>query len=202
VRTRNALIVSAAELFSRDGYEVVSLSAISSRAGVSNGALHFHFPSKAVLAAAVCDAAAQRFGRIVSTERPPRQLGGSLQALVDASHALLWGFGHDVILRAGFDLGDGAEGAGGEDLYERWHAWVEEVVARSAQEGLLSDVAPRDLVATVVGATVGFARLGGHDVRWLSRITLTRFWTLLLPRVASATALRGLVAAGRWAEAS
>ncbi|MFC3572912.1 ScbR family autoregulator-binding transcription factor [Streptomyces yaanensis] len=203
VRTRKALIESAAELFSRDGFELVSLSAISSRAGVSNGALHFHFPSKAALAAAVRDAAAQRFGRIVSAERPPPQLGGSLQALVDTSHALLRGLGHDVILRAGFDLADGAGGAGrGEDLYQRWHAWVEVAVARSAREGLLSDVAPRDLVATVVGATVGFAALGGHDVRWLSSSTLTRFWSLLLPRIASAPALRGLVAGGRRAEAS
>ncbi|MCW7944478.1 hypothetical protein AAW14_21240 [Streptomyces hygroscopicus] len=203
VRTRNALIQSAAELFSRDGFEVVTLSTISARAGVSNGALHFHFPSKSALAAAVRDAAAQRFRRITSGERPPPQLGGSLQALVDASHALLQGLGNDVVLRAGFDLCDGGEGARqGEDLYERWHAWVEDAVIRSAREGLLSDVPPRDLVATVVGATVGFAALGGHDVRWLSRTTLTRFWLLLLPRIASAPALRGVVAAGRLAQAS
>jgi hypothetical protein len=110
---------------------------------------------------------------------------------------------HDVVLRAGFCLDGSAEGAGrGADLYERWQAWVDDAVARCAQEGLLSDVAPRDLVATVVGATVGFAELGGHDVRWLSRMTLTRFWTLLLPRVASAPTLRRVVAAGRPAEAS
>jgi AcrR family transcriptional regulator len=123
VRTRNALIESAAELFGREGYEVVSLSAISARAGVSNGTLHFHFPSKAALATGVRDAAARRFRRIVSAERPPPQLGGSLQSLVDTSHALLQGLGRDVILRAGFDLGGGAEAAGrGEDLYESWHA--------------------------------------------------------------------------------
>ncbi|WP_055490354.1 ScbR family autoregulator-binding transcription factor [Streptomyces sp. TP-A0356] len=203
VRTRNALIESAAELFSRDGFEVVTLSTISARAGVSNGALHFHFPSKAALAAAVRDAAAQRFRRIAAGERPAPHLGGSLQMLVDTSHALLQGLGHDVVLRAGFDLSDGGEGArSGEDLYELWHAWVEDAVLRSAREGLLSDVAPRDLVATVVGATVGFAALGGHDVRWLSRSTLTRFWVLLLPRIASAPAVRGVVAAGRRAEAS
>lgn len=202
VRTRNALIESAAELFGREGYEVVSLAAISARAGVSNGALHFHFPSKAALATGVREAAARRFDRIISAERPPPQLGGSLQALVDTSHALLQGLGRDVILRAGFDLADGVEAAGrGEDLYERWHAWVEDAVVRTAREGLLSDVAPRDLAATVVGATVGFAALGGHDVRWLSRITLTRFWALLLPRVASASAQRVVTASGRRAEA-
>ncbi|MEU6366223.1 ScbR family autoregulator-binding transcription factor [Streptomyces sp. NPDC046931] len=203
VRTRNALIQSAAELFTQDGFEGVSLSMISSRAGVSNGALHFHFPSKAALAAAVRDAAARRFERITSAERPPPQLGGSLQSLVDTSHALLQGLRQDVVLRAGFGLGDGARDAGRSgDLHERWHAWVEDAVVRAAHEGLLSDVAPRDLVATVVGATVGFAALGEYDVRWLSHTTLTRFWSLLLPRIASAPALRGVVAAGRRAEAS
>lgn len=212
VRTRNTLIQSAAELFIQDGFEVVSLSTISARAGVSNGALHFHFPSKASLAAAVRDAAAQRFVRIIAADRPP-QLGGSLQALVDTSHALLQGLGHDVVLRAGFDLEDrpapdgallrSADGVcHGQELHARWHAWVEGAVARSAQEGLLSDVSPRDLVATVVGATVGFAMLGGYDNHWLSRTTLTRFWSLLLPRIASAQALRGVVAAGRPAQVS
>ncbi|MFJ5531635.1 ScbR family autoregulator-binding transcription factor [Streptomyces sp. NPDC093261] len=203
VRTRNALIQSAAELFTQDGFESVSLSAISARAGVSNGALHFHFPSKAALAAAVRDAAVRRFGRITSAERPPPQLGGSLQALVDTSHALLQSLRHDVVLRAGFDLGDRARDARRNgDLYERWHAWVEDAVVRAAHEGLLSDVPQRDLVATVVGATVGFAALGECDVRWLSHTTLTRFWSLLLPRIASAPALRGVAAAGRPAEAS
>ncbi|UXY20352.1 TetR/AcrR family transcriptional regulator [Streptomyces cynarae] len=201
VRTRNALIESAAELFSRDGYEVVSLAAISARAGVSNGALHFHFPSKAALAAAVRGAAAERFDRIVSAERPPPQLGGSLQALVDTSHALLLSLRQDLVLRAGFSLDGVAEDAGrGVSLHERWHAWVEDIVARCAREQLLSDVAPRDLVATVVGATVGFAELGGRDVRWLSRITLTRFWSLLLPRIATAPTQRRVVATGRPAE--
>ncbi|MGW1161899.1 ScbR family autoregulator-binding transcription factor [Streptomyces sp. NPDC002513] len=203
VRTRNALIQSAAELFTQDGFESVALSAISSRAGVSNGALHFHFPSKAALASAVRDAAARRFRRITSAERPPPQLGGSLQALVDTSHALLQGLRHDVVLRAGFDLDDKArDDRPGGSLYGRWHAWVEDAVVRAAHEGLLSDVPPRDLVATVVGATVGFAALGECDVRWLSHTTLTRFWSLLLPRIASARGLRAVVAAGRRAEAS
>lgn len=205
VRTRNALIESAAELFTRDGFEVVSLSTISARAGVSNGALHFHFASKAALAGAVGEAAAQRFGRLTTSERPPPQHGGSLQTLIDTSHALLQGLGDDVILRAGFDLGDGgADGIPrGEDLYRRWHRWVEDAVAGAEREELLAgDVATRDVVAAVVGATVGFAALGGHDVRWLSRTTLTRFWSLLLPRLASASALAVVVASGRVAEAS
>lgn len=101
VRTRNALIESAAELFSKDGFDVVSLSTISTRAGVSNGALHFHFASKAALASAVWEAAAQRLRRITLEGRARSEAaaaaggtgvtgsGGSLQVLVDTTHALL-----------------------------------------------------------------------------------------------------------------
>ncbi|WP_159062215.1 TetR family transcriptional regulator, partial [Streptomyces caniscabiei] len=60
VRTRENLIRSAAEVFDREGYAVASITTISARAGVSNGALHFHFASKAALAEAVAEAAALR----------------------------------------------------------------------------------------------------------------------------------------------
>ncbi|WP_051708030.1 MULTISPECIES: ScbR family autoregulator-binding transcription factor [unclassified Streptomyces] len=203
VRTRNALIESAAELFTRDGFELASLAGISSRAGVSNGALHFHFASKAALAAAVGRAAAERFDRMTAAERPSPQYGGSLQALVDASHALLDGLAHDAVLRAGFDLSDGTAVGSGEreDLYARWREWVERAAARAGREAVLAgDVQPRDLATAVVGATVGFVALGGHDGRWLGRPTLTRFWTLLLPRVAAGPVRRALVPAGRRAE--
>ncbi|GDY85150.1 hypothetical protein SAVCW2_43490 [Streptomyces avermitilis] len=123
----------------------------------------------------------------------------ALQTLIDTSHALLRGLGHDAVLRAGFALGDGAEAVGrGEDLYRRWQEWVTEVLARAEREGLLArDLAVRDAVTAVVGATIGFAVLGGHEGQWLSRTTLTRFWTLLLPRLATPTALEGLMASGR-----
>lgn len=57
--TRQALISAAAEVFGADGYAMATLPAISSRAGVSSGALHFHFPNKEALASAVENAAAE-----------------------------------------------------------------------------------------------------------------------------------------------
>ena len=52
-RTRQALIQAAAEVFAEEGFVTASLSTISRRAGVSNGALHFHFANKGMLADAV-----------------------------------------------------------------------------------------------------------------------------------------------------
>ncbi|MFD3308923.1 ScbR family autoregulator-binding transcription factor [Streptomyces sp. NPDC058694] len=213
VRTRNALIESAAELFCKDGFDVVSLSTISARAGVSNGALHFHFASKAALAAAVWEAAAQRLRRITVEGRARGEAaataggtgstgtgsGGSLQVLVDTTHALLRGLRHDVILRAGFDLSESpVPVAAGADLRRRWQTWVEGVLAEAAREGALArDVSPQDAAHAVVAATVGFGALGSRNAQWLSQSMLTRFWALLLPRLSTEAALKGLVASGR-----
>jgi AcrR family transcriptional regulator len=220
VRTRNALIESAAQLFDQEGFEVVTLAAISARAGVSNGALHFHFASKAALADAVGRAAAQRLERITGVGEgsggggaphaagsagSPRgggadsPGGGSLQVLVDASHALLHGLSHDVVLRAGFALTGGADSVtGGDHLHRHWHEYVIDILGRADRESVLAkDVSARDAASTIVAAVVGFETLGARDERWLSRNTLTRFWTLLLPRLAASAVLAGLDASGR-----
>ncbi|MFD6497510.1 TetR family transcriptional regulator [Streptomyces sp. NPDC060188] len=73
VRTREALIEAAAQLFDRDGYEVTSLAAVTAKAQVSAGALYFHFATKADLADAVTHAALSRLRRIIdarTTTRP------------------------------------------------------------------------------------------------------------------------------------
>ncbi|MEU8765104.1 ScbR family autoregulator-binding transcription factor [Streptomyces sp. NPDC048659] len=183
IRTRNALIESAAVLFDRDGFEVASLATISARAGVSSGALHFHFQSKAALADAVVGAAGERLVRITrDREALP------LQILIDASHELVQGLRADPVLRAGFDLSAGSErrprAGSAQDLRRLWRDWVEATVARAEREGLLApDVAARDVAAAVVAVAAGHEVLGHQDPCWLERAPLTRFWSFLLPRV-------------------
>ncbi|MEU8539793.1 TetR/AcrR family transcriptional regulator [Streptomyces sp. NPDC048717] len=99
IRTREALVESAAALFDRDGFDIASLATISARAGVSSGALNFHFPSKVELAEAVVEAAAERLVRIMRDREVP-----SLQTVIDASHELVRGLRADAVLRAGFAL--------------------------------------------------------------------------------------------------
>lgn len=53
VRTREAILVGAAEVFDEVGYEAAAISEILARAGVTKGALYFHFASKKELAQAV-----------------------------------------------------------------------------------------------------------------------------------------------------
>ena len=59
-RTRRALIDAAAQLFAEEGAGV-SLAVISTRAGVSKGALTHHFPNRSDLEMAMLEDVAQRF---------------------------------------------------------------------------------------------------------------------------------------------
>jgi AcrR family transcriptional regulator len=185
VRTREALVRSASEVFDREGFTVASLTSISTRAGVSNGALHFHFASKAALAEAVEDAALARLREVAG--RSPSGLSPSpLQCLVDATHALARALDADVVLRAGFALCADAAHASTADLRGHWRDWVEQVVAQARDRGeLRADVDPRDVTSTVVAAMVGFEVLGAGQPHWLAPRTVTRFWRLLLPATTS-----------------
>ncbi|MER7000172.1 ScbR family autoregulator-binding transcription factor [Streptomyces sp. NPDC000410] len=184
VRTRKSLIHTAAAVFAEEGYAPSSLTTISKRAGVSNGALHFHFENKKALAQAVEDEAADTVRRLV---RPADRAGTSaLQALVDATHGLAECLLDDIVVRAGFDLG--SERALGPEarLLSAWREWVEETLRRAEAEGQLAPgVSPDDAAAAIVAVTVGFEVLARDDPHWLAERRIAGFWQLLLPGIAA-----------------
>ncbi|WCD91368.1 A-factor receptor protein (plasmid) [Streptomyces xanthophaeus] len=195
VRTRETLVRCAAEIFDREGFTVASLTMISTLAGVSNGALHFHFASKAALADAVEHAALQRLRALTEEEHP--EGSGYLQHLVSVTHGLARGLRGDMVLRAGFKLSGDRSRPCRTDLRGHWQRWVEEEMARAGDKAELHPgVAPQSAVNAVVGATVGFEVLGTRDAAWLSDRTITQFWELLLPSLASGDVLGTIGAAG------
>jgi AcrR family transcriptional regulator len=180
-RTRENLIRSAAEVFERDGYAVASLTAISSQAGVSNGALHFHFASKEALAREVEGAAAD------AVEKMAEGCRGSadtlLQSLVDATCRLLAAVAGDPVVRAGFKLGHDPSRKNAEGgLWRWWCAWVQDLVAQAQEEGELArGISPEDAAAAIVATTAGFEVLSTWDRDWLSQERAGRIWAFLLP---------------------
>ncbi|MEW1552152.1 ScbR family autoregulator-binding transcription factor [Streptomyces tsukubensis] len=196
MRTRQSLVRAAAEVFAQSGFTTAALASISERAGVSAGALHFHFANKQELARAVEDEAAAAVRSVV--ERVSAAGPNPLQRLVDATHALMGRPGRDVVVRAGFELGSGLprrDGAMG--LHRVWRDWVEEVLGEAEREGVLAEgVSAADASAAVVAATVGFELLGSDDRTRTSATALTGFWELLLPRLAAAEGLGRLVSCG------
>ncbi|MEU6626152.1 ScbR family autoregulator-binding transcription factor [Streptomyces litmocidini] len=195
-RTRDALIRSAAEEFDRHGYALATLSAISARAGVSPGALHFHFENKAAVAEAVeqeACAALRRTARIVYGRR-----SNALQNLTDTTHALARLLRDDVVVRAGFRLSCADDSRTELSLRQEWQSCVQQRLAEAADEGLLAvDAGGRqDLARTVVAATIGLEALGRGNGDWLSPKTVTGLWRTLLPVLTAPGSLAGLDPAG------
>jgi AcrR family transcriptional regulator len=189
-RTRRALIRAAAEVFAEEGYVSASLTAISRRAGVSNGALHFHFESKTILAQAVEEEALQVVRRI--TGGPDRDGGYAPQRLVDATHQLIRGIADNVVVRAGFGLcGDPARRGG--RLRREWQSWIEGVLRCAKRDGWLAEGASAENAAhLIVATTVGFEVLGRENEWWLSERRVTGMWDLLLPRLTDERTLAAL----------
>ncbi|MFF7754731.1 ScbR family autoregulator-binding transcription factor [Streptomyces sp. NPDC007971] len=183
-RTRQALVLAAAEAFAHDGYARASLPAISKRAGVSAGALHFHFPSKDDLAGEIESVAACRVEELA--ERCRSAGGSALGVLVAAIRQLVVTFANDPVVRAGFALSGDLSRDGGATVLDRWHGWVRDVVAQAQRTGELTDgVSPEGVAVAVVAATVGFEALGSRDRDWLSNERMVEFWACLLPRLSA-----------------
>ncbi|MER7741817.1 ScbR family autoregulator-binding transcription factor [Streptomyces sp. NPDC096538] len=181
-RTRRALIVAAAEVFADEGYVRASLPLICRRAGVSSGALHFHFASKDALAAKVEGAAVDSAQELADRCRAAGAT--ALQSLVDTTSALMLAMASDPVVRAGFRLSGDPSRKGGAQLFTWWDASVRELVQRARDAGELArDVSPDDAAAVIVAATVGSQTLAGWDGDWLSAGRAERFWAFVLPRL-------------------
>lgn len=180
VLTRAALIRSAAETFERCGYTQAKLAEISARAGVSAGALHFHFTNKAAVASTVEASAAEALRRAARTAQAPEM--NALQRLTAVSQALAVELRRNVVARAGFHLSCCAQHRAGPDLRQEWHDCVRRLLAEAGAEDLLADhVRPKDVAVSIFAATTGMEVLGDADPQWLSPAALTRFWRFILP---------------------
>ncbi|MFE1288214.1 ScbR family autoregulator-binding transcription factor [Streptomyces sp. NPDC058751] len=92
IRTRVAIVTAAASVFDEYGYERATIGEILSRAGVTKGALYFHFPSKAALAEGVLS---QQFS-LVSVEPS----ASKLQELVDTGLTVAYHMRRDPLVSA------------------------------------------------------------------------------------------------------
>ena len=187
-RTRQALIVAAAEVFADEGYVRASLPLICKRAGVSSGALHFHFASKDALAGEVEGAAVEAAEKLA--QRCRAEAATALESMVDTTSALVLAMASDPMVRAGFRLSGDPSRRGGAELFQWWRGTVRELVERARDAGELArDVPPEDAAAVIVDATVGFEALAGWDEEWLSAERAERFWAFVLPRLAVSSEL-------------
>ncbi|MEU8432031.1 ScbR family autoregulator-binding transcription factor [Streptomyces sp. NPDC029216] len=185
-RTRESLVRAAAEVFAEKGFTAASIAAISRRAGVTSGALHFHFDGKASLALAVEERAVRTLCEAAAVEGEPEGAGGPLRVLVGSSYTVLALLAEDIVVRAAFALSADAAHSSRVDLRGRLRLRAGELLAAAGRAGLLADgVSPQDATRLVVALTVGLEGLAGVEPGRAPRQLLTRIWTVVLPGIAS-----------------
>ena len=181
--TRGAIIRGAAEAFDRFGYGGTSLSDVIALAGVTKGALYFHFSSKQELAQAVIQRQ-HAWSVRPATDRLEGNTPG-LEAVIQLSHRLAGQLVQDPVVRAGIrlTLETGTLDAAMPDPYQEWIDATTALLRRAAEAGdLRPTVRPETLARFVVGAFTGVQVLsqvltGREDLR--ERIQ--EMWELLLP---------------------
>ncbi|MEY9967901.1 AcrR family transcriptional regulator [Streptacidiphilus sp. MAP12-16] len=169
--------MSAAEVFDERGFARATLSDIHNRAGLTKGALYFHFSSKEELAAAVV-AEETSWYEEVDVAGPP------LQVVIDLTHGFARALTRDVRIRASARLV--LEHTYTEPDGSSHRAWAERLAELLLQAQQVGDVRA-DLDATavaelIVGSFLGIQTLaqlftGRADLE--ARITL--FWQAMLP---------------------
>ncbi|MEV7772919.1 ScbR family autoregulator-binding transcription factor [Kitasatospora sp. NPDC086791] len=195
-RTRQAVLLAAAETFARVGFEAASLVDISRRAGVSKGALYFHFVSKQALADGVRRAAGREIGS--AALRALRADGPALQGLIDLSHELARMMREDVVVRAGVRLGrqvprrddaqDGPPGPPGPDAtWRSLAAVVHRLLDRAAEAGELCPGVDRRAAAELLTAVAaGQVLLAGEETARPRPEAVRRVWAAALPALVAA----------------
>lgn len=186
------MLVAAANTFAEVGFETASLVGISRRAGVSKGALYFHFVSKQALADGVRAAAGREIGS--AALRALRTEGRPLQGLIDLSHELARMLREDVVVRAGVRLGryaaddEGlcadAEGAPActDAAWRSLTAVAQRLLERAHDAGELRPEVDRRAAAELLTAVAaGQVLLSGGRPERLGPEGVHRVWTALLP---------------------
>ncbi|MGA5195244.1 ScbR family autoregulator-binding transcription factor [Streptomyces exfoliatus] len=150
IRTRQMILESAATVFAERGYERTTIGEILVRAGVTKGALYFHFASKEDLALGVLDA------QMLDVPLAPQAV--KLQELADQAFLLTHRLQRDALVRASVALALDS-GATGVDRAAPFRAWIDQVseilMVAKARGELLVHVNVTDTAELFSGAFSG-----------------------------------------------
>ncbi|MFD8145225.1 ScbR family autoregulator-binding transcription factor [Streptomyces sp. NPDC059708] len=194
-RTRESLVRAAAEVFAEEGFTAASIAVISRRAGVTSGALHFHFDGKTSLALAVEERAARTLREAAAVQDLRGDADGPLRVLVGSTYTMLALLAEDIVVRAAFALCADTGHSSRMDLRRQWRLWAAELLVAAERAGQLAEgVSPLEATRLVVAVTVGLEGLAGVEPGRSARQLLTRIWTVVLPGIARDEAVAAVLA--------
>ncbi|MFF9347464.1 ScbR family autoregulator-binding transcription factor [Streptomyces sp. NPDC014734] len=150
IQTRRSILVAAAAVFDERGYSSATISEILARAGVTKGALYFHFTSKEDLALGVMDV------QLDGDPLPPQLT--KLQELVDQGMLLAYRLRHEPLVRAsvGLAMDQAVEGLDRGTPFRAWIDRLEHLLNAAKEQGeLLPHVNPRETAEMLAGSFSG-----------------------------------------------
>ncbi|MBN0048318.1 TetR/AcrR family transcriptional regulator [Streptomyces actuosus] len=198
-QTVERLVVAAAEEFAQHGYTRATLADISRHAGVTKGALFFHFSTKDEIAAAVLERSRETMER--AALRLEAAGGPYLQIIVDLTYVLGWLLREDEFVRASVRIARERDEDGPQvrrddppDFYRQWLGRLGGLLDQARRAGELGRSVPQASARTPVTAAV----TGLETLTWLGvpaaqcDAWLADLWELTLPGLASRDGLRGV----------
>lgn len=187
VLTRGRVLIAAAGVFARTGFLAASMNDIVEAAGVTKGAVYFHFASKEALAAAIVEEQFALWPPIVAaiTEHAPDPLVG----VVALTYEVGARFRDDVLVTAGVRLSFERElvNAAMPEPFVGWIAILQDLFARARREGLLRPgLMPAPTARALVGGFFGVQHVSEMLTnRTDLEVRLDEFWKVFLTGVAA-----------------
>lgn len=187
VLTRGRVLVAAAEVFARTGFLAASMNDIVEAAGVTKGAVYFHFPSKEALAVAVVEEQFAQWPAIVAAviDQAPDALTGVVALTYEVGSR----FRDDILTTAGVRLSFERElvHADMPTPFVGWTAILQDLFTRARREGLLRPgLLPGPTARALVGAFFGIQHISEILTnRDDLEARLDEFWKVFLVGVAA-----------------
>jgi AcrR family transcriptional regulator len=182
-QSRDAIVRAAAHVIDRHGLKAATISKVSAEAGLSKGAVYFHFADKDALADALESEAARALDELATLRTGENR--PALTAIVETTRELAILLSRDVVIRAGFQVScDRAEG-GVPVLRQRLTAFLLRLLEDARRDGSLApSVAVEGVVTAILAVTVGVQVLSRQpDTAMEISGTLDRFWHAMLPQL-------------------
>ncbi len=182
VLTRGRVLTAAASVFARTGFLAASMNDIVDEAGVTKGAVYFHFPSKEALAVAIVEEQFAQWPDMVTAivSHSP----DALVSIVALTYEVGARFRDDILITAGVRLSF-ERGLVNADMPRPFVGWIDALqamFAKARREGLLlPGVMPAATSRALVGGFFGVQHVsemltGRQDLE----ARLDEFWKIFL----------------------
>ena len=199
--SRQHLLAAAIDCFARFGYQGASIDRIARHAGVTKGALYYHFRDKEELLSEAVSGRIGEFEQFVLAEvGPADDTLASLKRVIDACffHATVSNHRRFIITLMVEALDTNPQlSAKFQRVLRRMRSFLADVVRRGQERGVVRrDVEPEDTAVVIAGAIMG-AEIQHYqdpeqvDLRRVLDTLVAQLADRLLPRPAQVAAMGG-----------